>query len=419
MVTKDPDFATGKKQGLDIESIRQKFPMLSKQINGKPLVYFDSAATNHKPKIVIETLNMLYTREYAQPQKVHELSIRMTNEVENTRKKISDFINAGDEKRIVFTNSCTDGINIVAQGFGRSILNHGDEIILTELEHHANIIPWQVACELSGARILVLSVTADGEIDLDELKSLISDRTKIISISHSSHVFGTVLPVKEVIEIAHQKGIPVLIDAAQSVPHMKIDVKEMDCDYLTFSCHKMGGPAGVGVLYGKTEWLEKIPPHNVGFTNTKEVSFKLSYYKPPPYKFESGTPAFEEIVAVGSLIDFLNEIDMEKTAEYEVELLHYATDLLLKIPNIIPYGLAQQKEPILSFRVDRLDTQSAEKYLGERYNIDLRSGKLGAQPLMKKLELSGLIRASFCYYNTKQEVDLLAEGLQELVDEVL
>ncbi|HEX9980991.1 MAG TPA: aminotransferase class V-fold PLP-dependent enzyme [Flavobacterium sp.] len=410
-----PNLATGKNQGLDIEKIRKDFPMLQRKINGKPIIYLDSAATNQKPQVVIDTLNKLYTQEYAKPQEEHQISKMMTKELENSRQKVADFINASASKEIIFTSGCTEGINIIANGFARAILQKDDEVLITELEHHANISPWQIACELSGAKLIVAPVSNDGEINLGEFENYISEKTKIISVSHSSHVLGTILPVEEIAKLAHKKGIPLLVDAAQSAPHMPIDVQKIDCDFLTFSAHKMGGPAGVGFLYGKSKWLDKIPPHNAGSENAEKVTFEETKFKSLPHKFEAGTPAFEEIVAVGSLVDYVQSLDMHKTEKYEQELLEYATMRLSDIDEVEIFGRSSKKEPVISFRVKNESIEDLETYLSDHYNIDLRGGKLSAEPLMKKLGVSGLVRASFCYFNTKEEIDQLVDAVAKFI----
>jgi cysteine desulfurase/selenocysteine lyase len=409
--------ATGKNQGLDIEKIRGEFPMLKRKLRGMPLIYFDSAATGQKPNVVIDTLQRLYKYEYAKPQEQHTVSKMMTEMVEETRKKTANFINAASPNEIIFTSGTTESINIIANSFAKGILGKDDEVIITALEHHANIIPWQIACEASGAKLRVVAVSNDGEVDIRGMERRIGERTKIIAITHSSHVLGAIQPVREICRLAHERGIAVLVDAAQSAPHMAINVTEMDCDFLVFSGHKMGGPAGVGVLYGKAEWLRQLPPHAGGSENAKKVTFEKTEYQPIPKKFEPGSGAFEEIVAFGALLDFVEQLDIEKTAEYEIELLEYATKKLSEIDRVRMYGRANEKEPVLSFALERRDDVSdIEKYLSDKHNIDVRSGALSAQPLMKLLGVKGLVRISFCYYNTREEIDYFAGALQKFVE---
>jgi cysteine desulfurase/selenocysteine lyase len=404
------------KHGLDIQKIRNDFPMLNYTYKGKKLIYLDSAATNHKPQPLIDKMNKLYTSEYGKPQEEHELSKIMSKELENVRSKMAKFLKADDPKQIIFTSGCTEAINIVAHGFAKAVLQKDDEIIITELEHHANIIPWQVACEISGAKIVVVPVNDDGLPDMQKFENYVTDKTKIISVSHTSHVLGAILPVEEIIKLAHKHGIPVLLDAAQSAPHMPIDVNEIDCDFMTFSAHKMGGPAGVGVLYGKTKWLEKIPPLHVGSENASKVTYHKTEYEPLPKKFEAGTLPFEEIVALGSLIDYVEELDMHRTSKYESDLLDYVTEQMSKISRVKLHGLASEKEPVLSFDLDGADVKKLEKYLSDR-NISVRAGELSAQPLMKKLGVSGLLRISICYYNTIEELDAFVAAVKEFLKE--
>lgn len=411
----DPE-AVGRKQGLDVQQIRADFPMLQHVVKGKPLIYFDSAATNHKPDVVINTMVEWYTSRYAQPQEEHPLSKQMTGALEEVRQKTAKLINARSDE-VVFTSGCTESNNIVALGAARRLLQQDDEILLFTLEHHSGIVPWQIACELSGAKIVLAPVTADGEIELEELEKHLSPRTRIISFSHTSHALGTIQPVKEICRMAHKRNILVLVDAAQSAPHMKINVKDMDCDFLTFSAHKMGGPSGVGVLYGKAALLEQLPAHFGGHENMETVSFDGSEYKKPPKKFEAGTPALEAIVAFGSMVDYIEKLGIDKTEEYERALLKYATAGLSSIEKIRIYGNAPEKEPVLSFLVEGADVKELEKYLAEEHNIFIKAGDLSAQPLMKKFGIDGLARASFCYYNTKDEIDYFLKAVELFVSE--
>ncbi len=413
--TQDETLATGKNQGLDIEKIRKDFPMSRAKINGKPLVYFDSAATNHKPQVVIDKLAELYEKKYAKTEENHTYSRQMTQAFDETRKKAAKFIGATTAEEIVFTTGSTEGINIIANGFAKAVLKQDDEIVISMLEHHSNIVPWQLACQLTGAKIKVAPVKDNGELDIEAFEALLNDKTRIISVVHSSNVLGTILPVKQVCELAHARNIPVLIDGAQAAPHMPVDVQEIGCDFYTFSAHKMGGPAGVGILYGKAEWLDKLPPQQGGEGMAAEVSFEESTYSPGPKKFEAGTPAFEEIVAFGTLIDYVTGIDFPKTAEYEQELMKYATAALDKIEEVCIYGAAPEKEPVVSFSLTGMDVKQLEKFLNDEYNIAARAGKLSAQPLMKHLGLEALLRVSFCYFNTRAEIDLFIKAVKEFI----
>ena len=402
-----------KTQGFNVQKIRKEFPMLKTKMNGKTLVYLDSAATGQKPARVIKCINEFYTKEYAKPNEEHELSQKVTKGVEDTRKKVADFLNASSPKEIIFSRGCTEGINIIASSFARGVLKRGDEVLITQLEHHANIVPWQMACETTGARLKVAPITPTGELDMDVFETMITGKTKIISVSHSSHVLGTVLPIKQITKLAHKRGIPVHVDGAQTAPHMPVDMKELGCDFFTFSGHKMGSPSGVGVLYGKKKWLNQIPPSEGGGDMAKKVSFTDSYYADLPKKFEAGTMPFGEIIAFGVMIDYLNEMGMDKSKQYELKLLEYATDQLSQIPGLTIYGSAPEKEPVISFSVKSVKPKKLEKFLSDEHNINIRSGDMTAQPLMEILGEKELIRLSLCYYNTMGEIDLFVAALKE------
>lgn len=416
-ISGEDTLATGKNQGLDIQKIRSEFPMFKTKVNGKPLVYFDSAATNHKPQVVIDRLIQLYTKQYGKIQENHTFSQIMTKAFEETREKTARLIGAKSAQEIVFTTGSTQGINIVANGFAKAMLKQGDEIVVSTLEHHSNIVPWQLACQLTGARIVVAPIHSNGELDIEAFEGLLTDKTRIVSVSHSSNVLGTMLPVKQICAIAHARNIPVLIDGAQTAPHMPVNMQDIDCDFYVFSAHKMGGPAGVGILYGKAQWLDNLPPQLGGEGMATEVSFEESTYSPVPKKFEAGTPAFEEIVAFGTLIDFVTELGLSKTAEYEQELMQYATQQLSKIKKVKIYGTAPGKEPVVSFLLEGMDVKQLETYLNDNYNMAVRAGQLSAQPLMKYLGLEALLRVSLCYYNTREEINLLVEAIEAFIDQ--
>jgi len=401
----------------NVDKLRQEFPMLGKKVNRKPFIYFDNAATSHKPQSVLQRLQQFYMGEYGKPKESHELGKMATESVEEARSKIANFIGAGSEKSIVFTRGCTESINIVAGGFAREILKKRDEILITALEHHANIIPWQMACAQSGAILKVVPITPSGEIEIESFENMLSDRTKIVAVSHSSHVFGTILPVKKMVTLAHKKGIPVLVDGAQTVPHMPVNVEDLDCDFYTFSAHKMGGPAGVGVLYGKRKWLNQLPPFEGGSDMAKKVSFEKTEYESVPQKFEAGTMPFADIIAFGAGIDFLEELGMENLFQYEQELLAYATEELSKISGVTLLGSAAEKEAVISFYMEQKDVKKLEKYLSDEHNIFVRAGELNAQPLMKVLGVKGLLRISFSYYNTMSEIDTFVKALKKFLEE--
>jgi cysteine desulfurase/selenocysteine lyase len=408
--------ATGKRQDLDIKKIRNDFPMLRETINGKPLIYFDSASTNHKPQVVIDRLMELYTKEYGKTEEKHTYGKRMTEAYEETRAKFAKFLNAKDPKEIVFTPSCTASINMVANGFARAFLKEGDEILISTMEHHSNIIPWQMACEQTGAKLVISPIKSSGELDMNAYAALLSEKTKIVSICHSSNVLGTITPVNDIVRLAHAKNIPVLIDGAQTAPHMKVDMQEIDCEYFVFSVHKMGGPAGVGVLYGKSEWLDKLPPEWGGEAMATEVTFSKATYQPAPKKFEAGTPPFEEIVACSVLIDYVEAVDLHKAEKYEVELMEYATERLSEIKGVKIYGVAPVKEPVVSFDLEGMDVKELESFLNDEYNIAVKAGDLTAQPLMSHLGVKGLLRLAFCYYNTPEEIDIFIDAVKHFVN---
>jgi cysteine desulfurase / selenocysteine lyase len=401
-------------RGLDIERIRKDFPLLTKRISGKPVIYFDSAATGQKPMVVMERLQQFYSSEYAKPQEKHKLSKNVTSELDDARSKIADFFGARD-KEIVFTRGCTEAINLVAGGFARGLLKSGDDVLVTALEHHANIVPWQMACEQSGARLRVIPITSSGEPDMRAYEKMLTRRTKIVAVAHTSHVLGTILPVKEMAKLAHKKNIPLLVDGAQAAPHMPVDFKELDCDFYTLSGHKMGSPTGIGILYGKKKWLDKLPPSEGGADMSKKVSFEKTEFNPPPAKFEAGTPPFAEIIAFGELISYLEKLDMEKTSEYEKDLLDYATEKLSAIDQVVIHGTAPEKEPVISFQLLKKDVKKLEKYLSDKHNIFGRAGDLSAQPLMETLGVKNLYRVSFCYYNTYNEIDKFIRALNEFI----
>lgn len=394
------------------EKIRAQFPMLGKRINRKSFIYFDNAATAHKPQTVLESLEKFYSSQYGKPQEEHFLGKEATSRIEEVRKKVAAFIGASSEKNIVFTRGCTESINIVAGGFAKGILKKGDEILITSLEHHANIVPWQMACELSGAILKVVPLIDTGEVDIKAYKQMLTDKTKIVAMVHASHVLGTILPVKQMIKWAHEKNIPVMLDGAQAIPHMPLDIQELDCDFYTFSVHKMGGPTGLGVLYGKKKWLDQIPAFEGGGDMTKKVTFEKYEYAEVPQKFEAGTMPFAEVIAFDALIDFLEKINMGKMFQYEQDLLHYTEKEFNQIEGLYMMGSSADKEAVISFHIGDNDVKLLEKYLSNDHNIFVRAGELSAQPLMKLLGVKGLLRVSFCYYNTKDEVDTLVKALK-------
>jgi cysteine desulfurase/selenocysteine lyase len=398
-----------------VERIRKEFPILTKKINRKPIIYFDNASSGHKPGSVLQRLQDFYVNEYGKPKQDHKLGKDATKMVEETRKKMADFLNAPSEKSIVFTRGCTEGINVVAAGFSKGLLKKGDEVMITALEHHANIIPWQMACAQSGAILKVVPILSTGQVDMKAYEKMLTGRTKIISVSHSSHVFGTILPVKQMIRLAHERDIPVMIDGAQAIPHMPVDVRNLDCDFYVFSAHKMGGPAGVGILYGKKKWLEQLVPMEGGSDMAKKVSFSKTEYSDVPSKFEAGTMPFADIISMGGLVDFLEEFGMQHLFELEQELLSYATKELLAVPGVEIMGSAPEKQAVISFRLENKQAKELEKYLSEEFNIFVKAGDLNAQPLMEILGVKELVRISFSYYNTTQEMDVFIKALKQFL----
>jgi len=412
-----PPLQTLKTYGLDIEKIRSDFPMLSQTVNGKPLIYLDSAATSHKPKVVLDRLYQFYSEEYGKPKEANRFSKTTTEAMEETRSKMAGMIGASKPEEIIFTTGCTEGINLVANGMARTLLKKGDEILITAFEHHANIVPWHMACDLTGAVLKVVPIEKTGEFDLEKFQGMLTDKTRIVSFSHSSHVLGTILPIKQICEIAHSREIVVMIDGAQAAPHMPVNMQEYDCDFYAFSGHKMGSPTGVGVLYGKEKWLQKIAPLLGGGQMAEQVTWEKSKFASIPTKFEAGTTPFVEIIVTGTLIDYLQELDMQKTSEYEQELMKYCTEKLSRIEQLNIFGTAPEKEPVLSFNIRNADVKKLETFLNNEYGMAVRAGHLTAQPLMKFLGVEKLLRVSFCYYNTYEEIDVLEEALKAFIKE--
>ena len=401
--------------GLDIIKIRAEFPMLSQTVNGKPLIYLDSAASSHKPRGVLNKLLRFYSEEYGKPKEGGSFSTTASEQVEDTRSKMAKMIGAAKPEEIIFTRGCTEGINVVANGLAHTLLQKGGEILITAFEHHANILPWQMACQLTGAVLKVVPIEKSGAFDLEKYEKMINDKTRIVAFSHSSHALGTMLPVKAMCEIAHKKGVLAMVDGAQAAPHMPVNMQEYDCDFYAFSCHKMGSPSGVGVLYGKEKWLNKIAPLMGGGEMASEVSWEKCNYASLPKKFEAGSTSFPEIIATGTLLDYLQQLDMSKTAEYEQELMKYCTEKLLHIEGLVLVGTGPEKEPVLSMHLPGMDVKNLETFLNSEYGIAVRTGHLSAQPLMKFLQVDKLLRVSFCYYNTHEEINRLEEAIREYI----
>jgi len=401
---------------LDVEKLREQFPVLHQKVNNRDLVYFDNAATSQKPQIVIDALTYYYSNYNANIHRgIHTLAEKATRAYEETRQLAKAFINAGAEQEIIFVRGVTEGINLVASSYGRAFVNEGDEIIISGLEHHSNIVPWQILCEEKKAILKVIPITDEGELDIEAYKKLLSNHTKIVSVNHASNSLGTINPVKEIIELAHQSGAIVLIDGAQAGAHLEIDVQSLDCDFYCLSSHKMYGPTGTGILYGKKELLEKMPPYQGGGEMIKEVTFKKTTYNDLPYKFEAGTPNIADVIAFGHAIEFINELGKDSMAAHEHELLQYAKEKVGALPSVKLVGTAEDKVSVLSFIIAGIHPFDIGQMLDAR-GIAVRTGHHCTQPLMDRLGIEGTVRASFAVYNTKTEIDQLVEGLERIVN---
>jgi cysteine desulfurase / selenocysteine lyase len=398
-----------------IENIRADFPILSRKVNGKPLIYFDNGASAQKPKAVIDVIDKYYTSQNANIHRgVHTLSQEITVEYEKARVTVQKHLNARYSHEIIFTKGTTESINLVATSFGKKFISKSDEIIISAMEHHSNILSWQVICEEKGAILKVIPISDSGELLMEEYEKLLSDKTKIVAVTHISNTLGTINPVKEIIELAHAKNIPVLIDGAQAVPHTSIDVQDLDVDFYVYSGHKLFGPTGVGVLYGKEKWLNEMPPYQVGGGTIKTVTFEKTVYADLPLKFEAGTPHIAGGVGLAAAINYINAIGLDNIAAYEHELLVYATDALQKIEGLKIIGTATEKASVISFVVDGLHPFDIGTIL-DQLGIAVRTGHHCTQPLMQHYGIKGTVRASFAFYNTKQEVDEFIIGLQRAI----
>ena len=395
----------------DIASIRRDFPLLQRRIHGKPLVYLDNAATTQKPQVVIDRVTQFYVEENANVHRgVHGLSQRATDAFEGARATIGRFLNARRAEEIVFVRGATEAINLVAQTHGRSRVARGDEIVISTMEHHSNIVPWQILCEQQGARLRVIPISDAGELDLDAYETMLTDRTRLVSIVHVSNVLGTVNPVEEVVRLAHARGVPVLVDGAQAVAHRAVDVQAMGCDFYAFSGHKLFGPTGIGVLYGTSALLESMPPYQSGGDMIRSVSFERTRYQDPPWRFEAGTPDIAGAVGLGTAIDYLTAIGLERVADIEAELLAYATAAVSRLPGVRVIGTAANKAAVLSFVLDGVHPHDVGTIL-DREGVAIRTGHHCCQPLMDRLELPATARASLALYNTREDIDALVTAL--------
>jgi len=397
---------------LDIQKIRADFPILSQKVNGKPLVYFDNGATSQKPQVVIEAISKYYKEINANIHRgVHTLSQLATDAYEFSRGKIQSHINAKLACEVIFTSGTTHAINAVANGFA-SFLKAGDEVLVSALEHHSNIVPWQMLCERTGATLRVIPMNEKGELILSEYEKLLSNKTKIVTVNHISNALGTINPIKYMIDKAHEVGAAILIDGAQAVPHLKPDVQALDCDFYVFSGHKICGPTGVGILYGKEAWLHKLPPYQGGGEMIATVSFEKTTYADLPHKFEAGTPNIEGGIVLGTAIDYLNEIGFDNIAQYEHELLEYATEKLLQIEGLKIFGTAEAKTSVISFNIGNIHPYDIGTII-DKLGIAVRTGHHCAQPIMDFYKIPGTIRASFAFYNTKEEIDIMIAALKK------
>ena len=398
----------------DINKVREDFPILSREVYGKPLVYLDNAATTQKPLCVLDAMREEYLNVNANVHRgVHYLSQQATDLHEAAREKVRQFINAEKTEEIVFTRGTTEAINLVASSLCESQMKEGDEVLVSEMEHHSNIVSWQLQAMKRGIVVKHLPITDKGELCLDSLESLISDKTKIISIAHVSNVLGTVNPVEEIIKTAHAHGIPVLVDGAQSAPHFKVDVQAMDCDFFAFSGHKMYGPTGIGVLYGKEEWLEKLPPYQGGGEMIDKVTWEKTTFERLPFKFEAGTPDYIATHGLATAIDYLNCVGLDSVKAHEAELTRYCMEQLRTIDGMRIFGEAEHKDAVVSFLVGDIHHLDMGTLL-DRLGIAVRTGHHCAQPLMDRLGISGTVRASFALYNTKEEIDVLVNGIRRV-----
>ncbi len=405
---------TSSSSTFDVERIRQDFPILKQKVHGRPLVYLDNAATSQKPRAVIEAEEHFYFNDCSNIHRgVHELSERATKAYEETRLKLQRFLNAREWREIIFVRGTTEAVNLVASTYGRKNIQAGDEILITAMEHHSNIVPWQMLCEEKGARLRVAPINDRGELILEEFEKLLNPRTKLVSVAHVSNVLGTINPVGKLIQAAHRWNAPVFVDGAQAAPHLKIDVQELDCDFYALSSHKLFGPTGVGVLYGKAKRLEAMPPYQGGGDMISSVTFEKTTYNALPYKFEAGTPNIAATIGLGAALDYVNRVGLENMARHEHELLEYATAKLSRISGVRLIGTAREKAAVVSFVLEGIHAHDVGTILDQE-GIAVRTGHHCAQPLMERFGVPATARASLSFYNTKQEIDALAAGVQKV-----
>jgi cysteine desulfurase/selenocysteine lyase len=400
--------------GFDVRKIREDFPILKQKVHGKPLVYLDNAATSQKPQVVIDALLRFYLQDCANIHRgVYLLSERATQAYEDARVKIQRFLNAAEAREIVYVRGSTEGINLVAQTYGRQQLGAGDEILITAMEHHSNIVPWQMLCEEKGCRLRVGPINDRGELRLDEFERLINERTRLVAVAHVSNALGTINPVKQIVEMAHARNIPVLVDGAQAAPHLKIDVRALGCDFYAISGHKMFGPTGIGALYGKASLLESMPPYQGGGDMILSVTFEKTLYNQIPHKFEAGTPNIAGAIGWGAAVDYLTHVGMENISSYEHALLTYAMEAIGQIPGVRLIGTAREKAGVVSFLLEGIHPHDVGTVLDQE-GIAVRTGHHCAQPVMERFGVPATVRASLAFYNTKQEINALAAGLEHV-----
>jgi cysteine desulfurase/selenocysteine lyase len=399
---------------LDVEALRRGFPILARKVHGHPLVYLDNAATTQKPESVIEAVADMYRRSYANIHRgVHALSVEATDAYEQVREKVRAFVNAAETREIVFVRGTTEAINLVAQTFGRQRVGEGDEVVVTALEHHSNIVPWQLLCDEKKARLKVLPIDRSGDVCVEELERLLTPRSRVVSIAHVSNALGTLVPVRRIVEIAHARGVPVLVDGAQAVPRLAVDVRELGCDFYAFSAHKMYGSTGVGVLYGRAELLDAMPPYQGGGDMISSVTFEKTTWNVLPYKFEAGTPNIAGAIGLGAAIDYLAKIGIENVTAHEKDLLDYATTLLTALPGLNVIGTAREKIGVLSFTLDGIHPHDIGTVLDQE-GIAIRTGHHCAQPVMEFFGIPATARASLALYNTRADIDALVEGIRKV-----
>ena len=404
------------KEVFDVDKIRKDFPILSTEVYGQPLVYLDNAATTQKPQCVLDTMEQYYKGINSNIHRgVHFLSEKATTAYEESRAKVKDFLNANSTNEIIFVRGTTEAINLVASSYGNTFIKKNDEIIISTMEHHSNIVPWQLLCQRTGAKLKIIPINDKGELILEEFEKLFNDRTKFVSVVHVSNSLGTINPVKEIVEIAHKRNIPVMLDGAQAAPHIKIDVQDIDCDFYAISGHKVFGPTGIGVLYGKEKFLDSMPPYQGGGDMIKTVTFEKTTYDGLPHKFEAGTPNIAGGIGFGSVIEYINEIGLDNILKHENDLMEYANELLDSIKPLRIIGTAKEKSGVISFLIGDIHPYDAGTIL-DRLGIAIRTGVHCTQPIMDRFGIPGTIRASFAFYNTKYDVDILVRGIKKVID---